>query len=115
MARLEVSGSEVVVRLSAPEKLGAFHGNVRVPRQAVKEVRVAASPWREVRGLRAPGTAFPGLIALGTFRGRGWKDFVAIYRKRRGVVLELGENASGFRRIVLSDDSPEETVARLQA
>ena len=36
-------------------------------------------PFRELSGLRAPGTGLPGVIALGTWRGRGQKDFAALF------------------------------------
>jgi hypothetical protein len=36
MATLEVSGDELVLRLSRWERLGALHGDVRVPRRSVR-------------------------------------------------------------------------------
>jgi hypothetical protein len=83
MASVDLEREEVVVRLTPLERRGAVHGDVRVPRSAVRQVYVTSDPCSELRGLRAPGTGFPGGIALGTWRRRGAnKDFVAVYRGR---------------------------------
>lgn len=78
MAHVHVEGETVIVRLSPWERLGAMHGDIRVPREAVTGARVAIDPWTELRGIRAPGTGIPGVVALGTRRGRFGKDFAAV-------------------------------------
>jgi hypothetical protein len=100
MAMLRREGAELVVRLNDLEKAGAFHGDVRVLAAAVREVRVSQTPFRELRGMRAPGTGWPGVIALGTWRGSGGKDFAALYRGGPAVIVEL-ENAE-YRRLLVS-------------
>jgi hypothetical protein len=71
MAELQVDGGDLLVRLSPLEKLGALRGDVRVPLAAVCDIRWVDNLWPELRGVRAPGTGFPGVIALGTRRGPG--------------------------------------------
>ena len=82
MARLIVDGPDLVVGLSWLEKLGAFRGNVRVPLHAVRSAAAEPDPWSALRGIRAPGTGIPGVIALGTRRFAGDQDFAAV--KGRG-------------------------------
>ena len=55
--------------------------------------------------MRAPGTGWPGTIALGTWRHDGVKDFCAVYRKGPGVVVEL-DNAT-YARLVVSAVRPD--------
>jgi hypothetical protein len=100
VATIRREGDELVVLLNDIEKMGALRANVRVPWSAVRSVRVAEQPFREVRGLRFPGTGFPRVIALGTWRYSGGKDFVAVYRGEPAVVVEL--DGAGFRRLVVS-------------
>ena len=115
MAELDIDQADLVVHLSPLERLGSMHGDVRVPRSAVREVRVAARPFAELRGLRAPGTGFPGVIALGTWRRRrGRKDFAAIYRGRDAVVVELDGAVAGYGRLVVSVADAAAVVARVQ-
>ena len=104
MADLRIQDDELVIELSPLEKLGAFHGDVRVPRSAVRAVRPVDDAMAAVRGLRAPGTAWPGVVALGTWRRKGGKDFVVVHRRGAGVVVEL-EGARYLRLIVSTDDA----------
>lgn len=99
MASIAIDGDALHLRLSWLEKLGALHGDVVVPRSCVRSARTSEAPMREVRGLRAPGTAIPFVIGLGTFRTFAWKDFVAVTSKP-GLVIEL--DGAPFRRLVVS-------------
>lgn len=112
MATLHVDGNELVLQLSGLERLGALHGGVRVPRSSVRSVSSSDQPWETVRGIRAPGTGVPRLIMLGTTRGRGWKDFNAVYRRRPVVVVDL--EGQKFARLVVSSDDAPAVAARLQ-
>jgi hypothetical protein len=100
VATLRREGDELVLRLNDVEKLAALRGDVRVPFAAVRSVRVSERPFRELHGLRAPGTGFPGVIAVGTWRYRGGKDFAALYRGGPAVVVELA--GAGFSRLLVS-------------
>ena len=115
MATVALDGAEVVVRLSPLEKLGALHADVRVPRAAVLAVQVVDDPMTEVRGLRIPGTGVPWVVALGTWRRRGARDFVAVRHRHAGVVVELDPHQAGFSRLLVSVADPEETARLLSS
>ncbi len=108
MAGLHVRGNELVVELSELEKLGALHRDVHVPLASVTAVRVADDPWPELRGIRAPGTGIPGLIALGSRRGAG-HDFTAVYEH----LVEL--EGADFDRLVISASDAQATAAVIRA
>jgi hypothetical protein len=109
MAQIRYEGDELVVRLSWLERLGALRGDVRVPRSTVGDVRATDQPWSELRGIRAPGKGWPGVISLGTRRGSGIRDFAAVYGKRPAVVVEL--DGAEFDRLVVSVHDPAEVTA----
>jgi len=111
MAELRIGAGGLVVELSELEKIGAFRGDVRVPLTAVRDVRVAEDPRLELRGMRAPGTGFPGVIALGSRRGQG-HDFAAVYRNRPAVVVDL--DGAEFDRLVITVPDPESTAAAVR-
>ena len=87
----------------------ALHGDIVVPREAVDRVDVLDAPLSSIRGVRAPGTGFPGVIAYGTYRRRGGKDFFAVRRGQRAARLSL--EGHEFDAIVLGTDDPERLAA----
>ena len=113
MARLEIDGDDLVLRLSTLEKLGAFRGDVRVPLSDVRDVTITDDPFREGRGLRAPGTGWPGRIALGTFRRRHGHEIYAFYRRRPAVVVALRGTRPG--RLIVTVEDPQAVADRIRA
>jgi hypothetical protein len=115
MAHVDLTPDRVRVRLSRWERVGALHGDLAIPRDAVLNVDVVADTTSAVEGIRAPGYGLPGHAAVGTWRGRGWKDFVVAYAGRPGVVIDLRSDRSDteFRRLVVTVDDPETIAAAL--
>ena len=114
MADLDVEGDELVVHLRAIEKAEGAHGDIRVPLSAVTAVRSVDDPWPELRGIRAPGTGLPNVIAVGTRRGNFGKDFAAVHGKGPAVVVEL-EGAAYSRLVVTADDATARANSIAQA
>ena len=71
MAELAIRGDELVVRLSPLESVAALHGDIRVPLAAVQTICAEPDPWAALRGMRAPGTDCPGVMAFGVRRLTG--------------------------------------------
>jgi len=113
MAMLSPEGGDLVLTLSPLERLGGMHGDIRVPLSALEDVAVSERPFRDLRGIRAPGTGWPGRIALGTWRHRGGKGFAAVYRGRPAVMVRLRD--SEFAWLLVSADDAENVAARLRA
>jgi len=105
MARLTVDREDLVLDLSGLEELEGFHRSIRVPISTVRDIRSVDDPWPELRGIRAPGTGLPGVIAVGTRRGTGIKDFAAVHGTAPAVVVEL-DGAEFGRLVVTEDDAP---------
>jgi hypothetical protein len=105
VAELLVEAGELVLHMSGPEKAEGFHGDIRVPLRAVSDVRAVDTAWPELRGIRAPGTGVPGVIAVGTRRGDFGKDFAAVHGKGPAVVVEL-TGADYGRFVVTAEDAP---------
>ncbi|MFZ0249417.1 MAG: hypothetical protein WAL61_05690 [Acidimicrobiales bacterium] len=104
MAELQVDGDSLVLHLRALEKAEGAHADIRVPLSAVRAVRPVDDAWPELRGIRAPGTGLPNVIAVGTRRGSFGKDFAAVHGKGPAVVVEL-EGAEYGRLVVTADDA----------
>ena len=109
-----MDGTELVLHLTGVEKAEGFHRDIRVPLSAVSAVRVVDSAWQgELRGMRAPGTGLPDVIAVGTRRGGFGKDFAAVHGTGPAVVVEL--EGAEFGRLVLTADDAEAMAAPVRA
>jgi hypothetical protein len=112
MARLHVEDGELMIDLSGLEKAEGLHGNIHVPVSTVRDVRCVGDPWPELRGMRAPGTGLPKVIAVGTRRGPGIKDFAVVHGTGPAVVVEL--EGADFGRLVVTEDDAEVVAADLR-
>lgn len=101
MAHLEINDDRLCVVLSRWEKAGALRrSDVTVRMSAVSGVTTLENAREAIRGIRVPGTGLPGVIALGTWRTRKFKDFVAVTRDDPGYLIAL--DGEPIDRIVVS-------------
>ena len=113
MAELQIDGDELVLHMTTFEKAEGVHGDIRVPLSSVTSVRSVETAWPdELRGIRAPGTGIPNVVAVGTRRGSFGKDFAAVHGKGPAVVLDLEGQA--FDRLVFTADDAAGVVAQVQ-
>jgi hypothetical protein len=107
LSNVRIEGGQVHVHLNFAEKIGSLHGDLRFPRAAIRAVHIVEKPFNAIEGIRAPGTGVPGMIALGTWRAKGKRDFVIVYRGQRGIVVDVNGEVPGYQRIILSSTEPE--------
>ena len=100
MASLTVVDTDLRVGLSTWEQVGAMCGSFSVPLASILSVQRFDDARSAIRGIRAPGTGWPRRIALGHWRWSGFHDFVAVYRRDAGYMIEL--EGHRFDRIVIS-------------
>jgi hypothetical protein len=98
--------------MSALEKVEGFHGSIRVPVSSVREVCSVDDPWSQLRGIRAPGTGVPGVIAVGTRRGSGIRDFVVVHGQGPAVVVDM--DGAEFGRFVVTDEQAQASATELR-
>lgn len=113
MAELQIADDQLVLHLTAAEKVESIHGDLRVPLAAVKSVEVIEDAHRRA-GIRAGvkvGTRIPGVIEVATIRGRKTKIFAAVHHDTpRGVRVVLADGSSWNEWIVGCAD-PEAVAA----
>ena len=103
MVTLLLDQTQLEIVLSPIERALALRkGSLRIERSAIRRVQLTDDPWTWLRGVRSPGTAIRGVLAMGTWRGSTGTDFVAIRGRRpHGVVIDL-EGGQEFDRVVIS-------------
>ena len=104
MAKIIDRGSEIELSLTKREKLAALHGNLIAKKSDLTSRKVVENPWRSrlLKGVRAPGTAIPFYLLLGTMRYKNGKDFTIIYRNKPVEVLEF--KGGPYKRWIISKD-----------
>jgi hypothetical protein len=89
MVTAYLAADSLEIRFSTWEKIAGLLRDLRVPRTAVTGVEVVPDGLAATRGLRAPGLSLPGVVKLGTWRGRGHKTLVAVRRNQPALRIHL--------------------------
>ncbi|MGO1507509.1 MAG: hypothetical protein ACTHZW_06945 [Microbacteriaceae bacterium] len=102
MVTLLLDHTRLEVVLSPVERAATFHReNLRIARETITKVQLTDDAWTWLRGVRAPGTHIPGVLAAGTWKGAATTDFVLIRRRRPSVVIDL-EGDEEFQRLIFT-------------
>jgi len=108
VANLLIDEGSVTVALTTTEKFEALHGDVVLPRSSVRDVRAVQDGMEEIHGMRMPGTGFPGVVMVGTWRDTAGVTFAVCHGRRPAVVLELA--GQPYDRVVVTVENPEEAL-----
>jgi hypothetical protein len=112
MMSVTITDEAVHISLESWDKVWALKGGLEIALAQVQAVRVSP-PGLNPKGLRAPGTSWPGGIYAGTWRGRGYKEFWNVRRnKANWVEIELAGNE--FARVVLEVDDPHALADQIE-
>ena len=76
-------------------------------------MRVVDDAWPELRGMCAPGTGLPNVIAVGTRRGGFGKDFAAVHGKGPAVVVELA--GCEFERLIVTSEDAAQSAETIRS
>jgi len=114
MAELRIEGNELALYLSAAEKVGAVHGDLRVPLSAVRRVDVLADAHGPAdHGIKL-GTRIPGRTEVGTIRGDGRNIFAAVLPDTpRGLRIVL--DGSFYHEWIVGCADPESLAREITA
>jgi hypothetical protein len=114
MAMLRIEGGELALHLSAAEKVGAVHGDLRVPLAAVSRVEVLEDAHEPAdHGIKL-GTRIPGRTEVGTVRGDGRNIFAAVLPDTpRGLRIVL--DGSFYHEWIVGCADPEAVARQITA
>jgi hypothetical protein len=120
VARIEVDGSDLVLKLSVLEKVISFGGNRRMPPRLVRNVEEVPHAGTTARDtptfvpLHRFGTMMPGVLMYGSIMTvAGW-ELRAVVGDRSGVRVDFSEG-SPFSRLIASVRNPGQTVQAIRA
>ncbi len=110
MARLVLTDSCLEVQLGRWERMYALRGDLAIPWDHIERAEYSSDPWQAARGWRVPA-GVPGLFLLGGLRHRYGRNFVALYKRDPGVVLDL-VNEEYTSLVVSSDQLTAQAIVR---
>lgn len=115
MAELCIEGDELVLHLTAAEKVEGVHGDLHVPLSAVAGIDVLEDAHEPVcirAGIRI-GTRIPGFVEVGTIQGLSKRLFAAVHHDTpRGVRVRLA--GASFDEWIVGCADPESVAAQLR-
>ncbi|WP_024799382.1 hypothetical protein [Nocardia sp. BMG51109] len=104
MVEIEITGTTVTVHVLGAHRFLGLREQFTFALSDIVEVAPAEvdgrPPW-----MRAPGTFFPGVIAAGTFRGKGRKEFWDTLFDGRALRIDL--SGTDLTRLVVDVEDPE--------
>jgi hypothetical protein len=113
MASLRVHPDRLEIHLTPAERtLSLRRDDIVVQRENIRSVAITDDPWIWIRGIHSPGVEVPLVLAVGTWKSHGGKDFLAIKGKRQAVVIDLIDEE--FSRVVLSTKHAVDLIASLK-
>ena len=113
MAQIELAPDTLNVHLRGREPVWSFRRRVEVPLANVRRVTIDPAVARRPRGLRAPGAYLPGVIAGGTYFGRGGRAFWSVRHPEKAVIIDL--DGGPYARLVVEVADPVTTAAAIEA
>lgn len=113
MAVLFVHTDRLEIRLTRTEKLLSFRRtDIIIPLDDIKSAVLTDDAWIWVRGIRAPGSAIPLTLAIGTWKHHDGKDFLIVKRTRSAVVIDLERQE--FSRLIVTTSHAVELLRALR-
>ncbi|TFD22621.1 hypothetical protein [Cryobacterium sp. TMS1-13-1] len=113
MASLSVHSDRLEIHLTRAERtLALRRDSIVVQRENIRSVIITEDPWIWLRGIRSPGSMIPLVLAAGTWKFHGGKDFVSIKRHRPAVVIDLVDEE--FARVILTSQHAADFVDSLK-
>ena len=110
MTTVTIANAKLMIEVQGWDKLWALKSSLEVPLEHVKGVRSAKD--ERVRGIRAPGTYFPGIIAAGSFHQIGKHVFWDVHDQDRAIAIDLHDER--YTTLVLEVEHPEVTISEIE-
>jgi hypothetical protein len=110
---VEVTGGELVVRISGADRLWALSGGITVPLSGVRDARVAdrRTAAADSSPLRLPGAYLPGVIRAGSYGVGERRELWCVHRAERVLAVEL--TGQRYRRVVVEVADPDRVAEEI--
>ena len=111
MVEIKIIGEMVRIELRGLHRLWALKRSLTIRKSGIRSVMLTSKDLRPAP-LRCPGTYLPGIIAAGTFYGKGRKEFWDTVFKNQSIEILL--NDEKYTRIVVDVNDPLQVIEQLK-
>ena len=112
MVEVSIEDKKLVLKIKGIGKVFALKSEFTIPLTNVRGVTADSGVLKMPKGLRAPGTAVPGIFYAGTFYNDGDKVFWNVRHADKAIVVELEDE--DFKRLVVEVENPAEIVELIE-
>jgi hypothetical protein len=114
VTRIEISDGRLKIEILGWDKLWSFKSRLEFPAEHIAGARA----WDKTRdsgwkGLRAPGTALPGVILAGTYHWNGEHVFYDVHNFDNAIIIELHDE--WYTRVVIEVEDSEAALTYLKS
>ena len=114
MVEISLTDQSLHLEVKGFDKLWAFRSRLEIPLAHVRRVDANAEEARRFwKGVRAPGTHLPGVIAAGSFYQHGKWVFWDVHDPARSIAIRLHDER--YAKLVIGVDDPEMTANAIRA
>ncbi len=103
-----IQDDNLVLSLKGLGKFLALKSELVIPLTNIKGVTADPSAFDMPKGLRAPGTAIPGIIYAGTFYHDGDRVFWDVHNPAKTIVIELANEE--FNRLIVEVEDVDKSI-----
>jgi hypothetical protein len=107
MNSVTITDESVKIEVGGLDKLWSLKSKLTIPRHSINKLYLRPKemkpPW-----LRIPGTYIPKVIAAGTYRGPGRKEFWNTHFRKDCIVFDLNE--FDYTRVVVDVNEAQEII-----
>jgi hypothetical protein len=112
MVEVSIKDKKLILNIKGVGKVLALKSEFIIPLTSVKGVTADPGVLEMPKGLRAPGTAIPGVFYAGTFFSEGDKVFWNVRHADKAIVIELEDE--DFARLIIEVENPTQVVELIE-
>jgi len=112
---IEPAGDLIVAVFSGPSRILGLKARLDIPKSHVTSVEAVARkevPSTPGTRLRAPGTHIPGLMRYGSYGREPNREFWAVYRQRKLLVVTVADWEYSRLMLATKDPNADATAIR---
>jgi hypothetical protein len=112
MVIITTENNNLILHVKGMGKILAFKSEMTIPIEHIKGVTADSGAFDMPKGIRAPGTAVPGIVYAGTFYHDGDKVFWDVHNRAKTIVIELRDEE--FSRLIVEVENVDEAVKLIE-